>query len=491
MALNEDLLDKIDHSIRKGDFSTAKKVLDSIAISKTPERLVIRLSDLLTRAGMFKHNIKLLYPFMFNNVAPANPRITARYALNLQQIGAYHEASRIFEDFDFPKAPEANFYYAITLFSKWDYSEATKYLKKYLQAKELSVYERLVGKVNLIQSHLGSGDYTDGESLLKEVESEIEKPEYNLLRANCFQLKAQLLYAKKEFQKALQLLSSSEKMLKTFPSHYQLTVRFWQMICQLALNPESNQALKAFKELRQKSVKLGRWALVRQCDYYRSMIEQNEELFLKVYFGTPFPAYRKRLEQSFGKKITIPEHYLWNPTEKKAAQNNIVDVTEGLDLNSGSRLKRGQVPHRLLQTLSSDFYINFKLETIASYVFPDEHYNPSTSYKRAFTAVSKLQKWFKDNKIPIQVKLNDDGYRIYFVDPYVMKVRLAYDNALEFDPKSDLLSHLADNELYSARELSGLLKIPLRTIYRKLGELVNNNQLVREKFGNEVKYRKN
>ncbi len=489
MAVSDEVLEKIDQSIKLGDYPAAKKRLDKIAISKTPERLVTRLSDLLIRTGMFKENSKLLYPHIYNQTQIPSPKIEAHYALTLQQIGAYREANRIFENFDFSKAAEAHFYYAITLFAKWEYKKAIEHLIQYLESKEITPYQRLVGESNLVQAYLETDQFEEAENHLKKIESEINKSEFVLVQANIFQLRAQLLYSRGQYKEALRFLDSSQKLLKTFANHYQLTAYFWKVNCEFAMNPQKPGAVKAFQELRKKSVSLGRWSLVRQCDFYRSVIEQNKELFLKVYFGTPFPAYRDSMISHFGEKVEIPEFYDWNATDKSAKENQILDAKIGKDLASGGELKRGQRTHRLLQTLASDFYINFKLETLSSYIFPDEHYNPVTSYKRAFSAVDKLQTWFKENNIPMQVRFKNDGYRLYFEKPYILRVRLTYDDTGDIGIKSELENLMAQDQLYSAKELSEILKVPLRTTYRKINDLLANNKLTREKFGQEVKYR--
>lgn len=489
MVISDANLEAIDQLIKTGNYIDAKKALDKIAISKTPERLVVRLSDLLIRTGMFKENFKLLYPQMYNKMHLPQPKIIAHYALTLQQVGAYREANRIFDSFDFSKAVEAHFFYAITLFAKWEYAKAISHLEKYLASKEITPYQRLVGESNLIQAYLENHQYTEAEKLLVALEKEIHKEEFTLLRANVFQLRAQLLYSRKEYKTAIKFLDSSQKLLKTFANHYQLTANFWKVVCELALQPQKPSVVKAFGDLRKKSVALGRWSLVRQCDFYRSVIEHNKELFLRVYFGTPFPAYRENLIEHFGDDVAIPASYDWNPTDKGIKDNNIIDVKEGKDFLSGSELKRGQRTHRLLQTLGSDFYINFKLETLATYIFPEEHYNPVTSYKRAFAAVDKLQKWFHNEEIPIQVRFKDDGYRIYFEKPYVIRVQLSYDDTTNIGIKSELESLMAHDKLYSAKELSEILKVPLRTTYRKINDLISNDKLTREKFGQEVKYR--
>lgn len=489
MTLSEEFLESVDGLIKAGNYVQARKALDKIIVSKVSERLIIRTSDLFIRTGLFTKNIRLLYKSMYSQTQIPTTKIVAHYALSLQQIGAHFESTRIFESLDFSKAPEAHFYYAITLFAKWEYDQAIFHLEKYLASPELSPYQQLVAKSNLAQAYLENNDIKKAKGCIEEVEKQAKGSHYELLRANIYQRRAQLLYLENNFKEAFKYIDLAEKLLKNFANHYQLTPLLWRAVCTLAENRQSREAQKMFEDLRKQSIALQRWALVRYSDFYQSIITKDEQLFLKVYFGTPFRAYRQNLIKKFQQKIEIPRNYDWNPTGKKAKEGSVLDVKEGLDLKSGNALKRGQRIHRLLQTLTSDFYVNFKNETIASYLFPNEHYDPYSSFKRAYESVRALQKWLKESKVPIIVRPSEEGFRIFFETPYVLRVETAYDENAAFTTSSELEKALSGNRSYTAEEISKILKIPLRTTYRKINDLLSNNSLLRQKTGRIVKYR--
>ncbi len=476
MNITEELIDTIEQLIRKGDHQQAKKQLSLFTPSAVPYRLILRASQLLVRAGMAKNSAKLIRPIMFNTNEPVQPTIAAQYALTLQQLGAYTEASKILRGLDFKTIPEANLYYAFTLFSKWDYEDAIPYLERYLEFKQISPYQKIVAKTNLAQAYISSVFYREAEALLDEIENETKKQDYNLLMANGLELRAQLLFAENKFSQALNLLNSAEKMLSTFPTHYQLMVEYWKVICQYAFDPTKTKAIANLQTLRTNSVEKGFWSVVRECDFHRSIIDGDKDLFLKVYFGTPFSKYREKLRKKFPISVELPPFYHWNPTLKKASREKIFKVYEGIDLRSEASLKRGQLSHRLLQALTSDFYVPFRTETLFTYVSPDEHYSPVSSYKKTANAIQRLQNWLKENSIPIKIRFKHDGHRIYFIDPYILEVRIQTDDTFSYDTQSEIEKILVGKNL-SSKEISEDLNIPLRTVVRKLKTLIEDGKI--------------
>jgi hypothetical protein len=86
------------------------------------------------------------------------------------------------------------------------------------------------------------------------------------------------------------------------------------------------------------------------------------------------------------------------------------------------------------------------------------------------------------------VRFKNDGYRFFFIAPYSIEVRLSYDEAKKFDISEEVVKFIT-NQPATARELSFYLKVPVRTMYRKIDELLAANRIVPERIGREVKYR--
>ncbi len=477
MTIKESDLDQIETLIRSGNQKKALELLERLSPQNVPARLVLRASNLLVRAGLEKMSARILHPVMFNDHVKPEAKIAAQYALTLQQLGAYNEALRILEKIDFEKVAEANLFYAFGLMTKWEYEAAVPYLRSYLKFAEITVYQSLVAKTNLAQALILSNQLENVEDLLSEVFAEAEKNKFLLLAANSLELRAQLLFVKGQFLEALEFLNSSDQKLESSPERYKLMVEYWKVICNYSLNPTKKEAVSSFLELRKKSVDRGFWSVVRECDFQRAVIEGNPDLFLKVYFGTPFLNYRKKLKSAFP-QVEIPETYLWNPTQK--TPKKVADrfkVTEGEDVSSGAKLKKGQLSHRLMQSLTSDFYIPFRTESLFGYVFPDEHYNPVSSYKKTSNAINRLQNWLEKSEIPIQIRFKDGGYRIFLKDPYLLEVRIqTFEDRKTYDTRAEILRVLASGAKTS-KEISALLDIPLRSVSRYLSDLAEDGKI--------------
>lgn len=490
MIVKDELISQIDNLLKSGDINNARLALEEITVSKVPERLSLKLSDLFIRCGLPKDAVKVLYPILFEtNDISEREKYLPTYALALQQMGAYNEAFKTFEKIDFNKNIQANLYYAVALFSKWDYAGAIPYLENYLKDGDITPYQKLVGQTNLAQAFLITGAIEKAEAELNTLLETTKKNKYYLLYANALEIKSQMLLVQKKYGEVNEILKEAISMLSEFPSRYKLLTDLWAAIAELGTNPTSKSAMTQFTNLRRDAVGQQRWPIVRECDFYLAIVENDNDLFLKVYFGTPFPQYRERLKFLFGKPVEMPGAYRWKGIEKTVPEEKTLKVLEGVDTYTGAKLKRAQVPHKLLQALTSDFYVNFRVETLFSILFPEENYNPMSSDNRIHQAVKRLQTWFDENEIPIDIRFKNDGYRFFFVEPYAVEVQLGYDQAINLDIGQEILKFLEKNEAATARELSQKLKIPVRTMYRKIDELLNDNTITTQRVGREVKYR--
>ncbi len=489
MIVKDETIAEIDTALKAGNFVGARKILEEISLKKVPARLKLRLAEVQVRAGFPKHAVEILYRSIHDKNDPPLPKALSIYALALQQMGAYNEALKIFEKLDFGTVPEANLYYAIGLFAKWEYGKAIPYLEKYISSKETTSYQKLVAKANLAQAHLYTGDEKSADRLISELLQATKENSYNLLYANSLDLKAQHRLFQKRYDEMNPILEEARSKVSLFPSHYGLIIDHWQAVSELGKHPNSKNILSQFKKIRDEAVKQQRWALVRESDFFQSIIDEDEDLFLKVYFGTPFVEYRKRLKKLFGGNIEIPSSYRWKGNERKVSEDRVIKVSEGTDLNTGASLKRGQVLHRLLQALSSDFYINFRTETLFSIIFSDEHFSPISSANRVHQSVNRLQNWFDENEITIKIRSLNEGYRIFFEKPYALEVLLEYEHERPVDIINEIQKALNAPGGLTAREIGYQLNIPVRTIYRKIEELLAGNKIFFERIGREVKYK--
>jgi hypothetical protein len=75
-------------------------------------------------------------------------------------------------------------------------------------------------------------------------------------------------------------------------------------------------------------------------------------------------------------------------------------------------LKPGQLLHRLLATLASDFYRPFRLASLHSLLYPREYFNPVTSPMRVHQATRHLRAWLEEEGIALRIEEQHGLYRL-------------------------------------------------------------------------------
>lgn len=480
MGITELDLEEIDKIIRAGNFKTAQKKLKKFTAKSVPARLASKASNILVRAGLAEQGARILYPLIHGGTEKPKPEIMAEYALALLQSGAYVEALKILEAIDFKSVPAANFYYSVALFSKFEHVKAIPFLESYLKDAQTKPYQRIVASANLVHSYILAKDLTSAENLLAEVLNHAEKENQALLLANCRELKAQLLFEQKNYKQALKELSASKKSLELNSGKYLLMITYWEILCEIALRPEDKTLWQRWQKLRMDSVKSEFWSLVRQCDFHSAVLEGNKDLFLKLYFGTPFKSYREKLIKNFPGKCEIPKSYLWNSAPGVVPEGNMLDLASGQGLTVKNQLKKGHVIYRILQSLASDFYIPFKLETLFNYVFPDEYFNPRSSYHKTANGINRASTWLENNEIPIQIRFKEGAYRIFFKEPFYLRVHLQIEESQPYDAVSEIKRLLDTRKSLSVAEISTKLKIPPRSVHRHIKTLLEQKKIIKK-----------
>lgn len=488
MVLNDELLNEVEEFIETGKIQSAIKALSKITVQDVPEKSILRLNDLLLRTGRLKASLRLLSFHLKTSSVHLRPKLQARYALSLMQIGAHHEGRRIFSKLNFSEVPEANLYFAMGLGLNWQFSEAIPYLEKYLQRPDLTEQQRVVGETNLAQALVATSQYERGQDLVSRLVPIARKENLFTILAQLFDLQAQIFFAHKHYDKCFAFLSNAKEIFGSEYSKHSLSIEIARCLCSYALDPRSEVAKAELARLRQRAVDLERSALVREIDFQCAIIEKNMGLYLRVYFGAPSASYRMRLKSYFGADVSVPSSYGLNPTKHPAPPNHCIDAVEGRDLRSGAVLKKGQLSHRLLQILVSDFYMSFKHEALASHLMPQEHYDPDTTMKRVSKAITRLQQWFRVHNIPLEIRRGRTGFRLHFAEPYEVRVGISDETQLAFTATSGI-EKLLTVRSYSVRELSMALNIPLRSTHRRVQDLLDNARIVSQKIGREVKYR--
>ena len=230
------------------------------------------------------------------------------------------------------------------------------------------------------------------------------------------------------------------------------------------------------------------WEVLRDCDLYEATLTKNKEMIAKLYFGTPHENFRKRIQRLYGSEISFPKEYIWYPIGKPDVENCLLDIDLGIDMRSGAKVRPGQLIHKLLLILTSDFYRPFKLQTVFSLLFANEFYNAVTSPHKIHDLVGRLGDWFKKNKIPMKVTNPRGEYLLVFLKPYGIKTKPFLDFKNPLDAFIEQLKNKFNREWFISKDVVLLTGFSLAKVKRFLREAIALDKMNLAGQGKATKY---
>lgn len=229
------------------------------------------------------------------------------------------------------------------------------------------------------------------------------------------------------------------------------------------------------------------WDTVRDCDRFRALATRDERLFLHLYFGTPHESFRAGLVRDFGESVEIPRSYPW----ELQGGGRAIDLVTGRAESSAPILKTGQVVHRVLTTLASDFYRPFRLATLFGRLYRGEFFNPTSSPLKVHQAMNRFKKWAKDAQFPIVVEEDSGLYRLAASAPCTLRVSGELREVSDAKKGSlvQLRAFIGPESEFSAQLAAETLGVSASTALRILERALAEGELERFGSGNKVRYR--
>src|SRR5262249_37973229 len=137
--------------------------------------------------------------------------------------------------------------------------------------------------------------------------------------------------AKLDLQKATKILGQELTVEQLFVLKGQAMVT--------ALESKSTKALRAFKA---EAIRRRHWESVREADLLTLKIHFDRNTFHHLFFGSPFPAYRRRIVTEIGRSPDVESYVLGS------GHVPCLDLASGTLDGSDSGLNPGKTAHRLL-----------------------------------------------------------------------------------------------------------------------------------------------
>lgn len=386
----------------------------------------------------------------------------------------------LLDGLDATALPRVNLYRASARVSRWDYEGSIPLLVDYARARGLSAYERIVARVNLAAALVYGRKYARAEYLLRDLLHDTSARRLDLALGRVMELTAELFLARKRWDEGERFLVEAERRLADCGTIDLFFVRKFRAVAALGRDGTSD----ALRIIREQALVLRHWETLRDCERIEAMGLGDRRLMARVWFGTPYESFRERIRQAV--RFEPPAEYLWSPGSVSTG-GPVLDLTTGRVSGAGGAVKVGQVVHRLLCVLCSDFYRPFRTATLWGLLFAGEHFNPHASPLRVRQAILRLRRWFGESGLPLGVEEDSGGYRLTSSAPCAIRIS-AHGAKIMEDARLKLLRETLGEGPFSIRDAGRALDLAPRTMLRLLRGALGDGKLERVGSGNRSRY---
>ncbi len=475
-------LENIENLIKSGQSELARKKLQRANVSKISRNRIHQYALLCRRAGLAEQAIKALRPIVRskNSQVKPKPQEVAIYANALAGIGGSDEAIKLLtQDWVLESEPMAHLYLAFAYFSKWNYAESIPHLEAFLRRSKKNSYSYFIGQVNFVAALITLERHEEALEILLPLETALMDRNHTVLAGNCKELKAQIYFHTGKLEAASKLLKEALELSgDKYPDA--LFAAKWLGLTNVKVQKEnqgkSPELSVKLETVREKALEFHHWETLRDMDLNLAKIDNDEDLFWKVYFGSPFPQFRKTLLDRNNKKA--PKEFV-----RHLNGSNSKTILKVNDLHNGQNaiFKGGSLYQRLFHILASDFYRPQRIPKIFSELYSDEYFDPEYSPKKVVMLISRLRKLLE--KVDIEIKeYGGNGYSIASDSSLALVYSL--EDLGSLDQTSFRLKKIEDEfteELFTCKQAAELFKVNNRTALRWLKELEEEGFL--QKFG--------
>ncbi len=474
--------------IRTGRGQKVAKEINKINFSKIPRDLRVEVANCCHRLNLNNKGVLALRPIIRPKTdlkIPATAHERSEYGLLLLRLGAYEEAQRLLENIDEEENHSALLYLGFISMSQWEYSNASRFLRKYIRRESAKNYMALVAKVNLAAALVNLQKYEEAVKLLVPLVDRLLKKNHHLLAGNCYELLAQNWIGLGDYKRAEESLDLSGKFLKGSQIG-SLFVDKWRTVLSLRTKKTSKGALNI---IREKAFILDHWETLRDCDYHEWVFEKNEELAQKLFFGTPFKSFRQRVQSE--SLIEFPEKYIWksgNKSLEKVIQLKTGRISDNKDYTE-YYFKSAQQPHHLLMILSADFYRGLSIGTLFSKLFTGEFYNPSSSPDRVHKVLNRLTKFIDQKNLPLKLQLKNGNYRLALGEGLGIELEKSQRSYTRSEVITARLADEFEKNYFKVDQYSECIQVSKSMAYKELSQLLSEKRLVKEARGKDVRYK--
>lgn len=474
---------EIDSLIQSGNVAEARRLIGAISKKSVPIECAHLLAALARRVGQPEIAITLLRPILHpvkKLLALPKDEDKLEYGASLLRVGAQSEAVKLLKSVSAETFPQALFFQALALIKSWDCADAVPLLRTYL-LKEKAEYRVIDGKVNLALCLLWMKSYPEAQTLLVEILDYGDKNGFPLHSANARRFFGVLHFYQKNWEEALDHLKKADAVFGPIRGLEALFVKKWVSLTKLYQSPESKEARMAVEEVRREALQLRHWETLRDLDHHLAVLCQDAELFQRLYFGTPYEAYKRRIETELSAH-EMPDMYEWKLPEN--CTDPKIDILSG----ASALVPPGKVLHRLFTTLVSDFYKPFNIPGLFESMFPDDFYSVTSSKLRVAQGIKRLRGLLSEKKLPLTVAHEQGAYFLTSKEGCAIVIRKSQKVIGAFEYRKQLLQEKFLNR-FTLKEAMQVLDLSKSATHEFIQEAIQAGTVSREAHGGESCYR--
>lgn len=481
------LVGDLEHLVRRGEGQKVQAILKSLQARRIPRSDALAIANLARRTGQFSFALNVLRPIVRpDRYAPEKPSQPEQieYAAILCKIGAIGEALDLLAAVDSTQHPEALLITAACHYAHWHYSAGVPLLKRYIESAGITPYQRLVGGLNLAAGLVHEEATPEASELLSILLNETRSSEYDLLHGNTLEILAQLEINRGDFAAAERFLLEANTLLVRTGSVGQLWIKKWRTIAtSLQTGAVGPDFLKAKAGARQSY----HWETVRDLSFYEALIKRDEHKLKKVFFGTPYEPYRRKILQKTSSWFSPESHYFFSSDSQPP--QHVLDVSSGRGDNWQQVLPFSHASHRLLIILAGDFFRPASVGAIFSRLFPGEYFSPRSSRARIHQAVLRLRKILAAHHFDLSVQEVRGAYFCQTGAEFGLRVSR---QPVPIDPLELQFQYLASQlpDRFTARDVSSLLGSSVSTGSRLLRWALSQRRIQLVGSGPATKYQR-
>lgn len=474
--------------LRDSRHKEAQAGLADLRRVKLSSEELIRFASLCGRAGVPEFGVVKLRSVVHgtNRKKPtAEPQHLLEYANCLVLVGAMREAESILRPIQKLDLPGFHKTMAYLRIREWDYHLAIAPLKAHLQTLAAGSYESTVCKINLAIALNFEGLTNEAAVIPNDIIAAQENFQYPNLKGNCFRILGFIEFNRGNYEVALQCFQKAYAVFGGHPGQDTgldaFLARKWIGLAQYCMEKGSPLSKVMLDSLQQEAVVRKHWETVRDIEYQLGSFHQDEEILVKIYYGTSYQHFKDRLRKRFP-NLQIPESYLWRLGTGK---NGGIPEFQLMQSN----LKPGGVVYNLMSVLTSDFYRSFKPLDLFQKLYPGEFYSIGSSEQKVHQSITRLRRQFETEKIPFIIDSEDGLFRLSPESPFHIRV---FERTQGITSVNDFriaqMKEKFQNRTFNINETKSLLGVARSAANEFLSDLVEAGKLVRMGKGKNTGY---